>query len=320
MGDMTTALFYDERFLEHKTGTGHPERPDRLRALIAGLKEAGLLDRLTRPAFAPADRDILERLHTPAYVQRCFEECRSGMPFIDSPDSAVCPESAQIAQLAVGGVLEAVRQVMAGKVDNAFCAVRPPGHHAEARESMGFCLFGNVALAADYLTREYGLERVAVVDFDVHHGNGTQHLLEDRRDVFFVSLHEDPLVQFPGTGYANEVGKGDGEGFTLNIPLKSGADDATYQRAFEAQVLPELAAYRPQFLLISAGFDAAEQDPLGGMNVTTQGFAWMSQQLVDVAEAHCGGRLVSVLEGGYDLDALSRGGVAHVLALLESGA
>ncbi len=316
---MPTALIYDERFLDHKTGTGHPERPDRLRALMQGLESAGLMDDLTRPAFVPAELSILERLHTSKYVHRCFDDCINNVPFIDTPDSAVCPDSAEIAQLAAGGVLEAVRQVMAGTIDNAFCAVRPPGHHAEAHESMGFCLFGNVALAADALVRDHGLERVAIVDFDVHHGNGTQHLLEDRSDVLVISLHEDPAVQYPGTGYARETGRGAGEGYTLNIPLPSGSDDAAYQQAFDTQVLPKLVAYQPQFLLISAGFDAAVEDPLGGMNVTTEGFAWMSQTLVDAAREHCGGRLVSVLEGGYDLEALSRGVVAHVKTLMEAG-
>jgi len=316
---MTTALIYDERFLDHKTGTGHPERPDRLRAVMQGLDAAGLLGRLQQPAFPPAERDYLEHLHKPDYVQRCSDDCRRGMPFIDTPDSAVCRDSAEIAQLAAGGVLEATKRVMVGEVCNAFCAVRPPGHHAEAGESMGFCLFGNVALAADYLTREHGLKRVAIVDFDVHHGNGTQHLLEHRSEVFFISLHQDPTTLFPGTGFANETGKGAGEGFTLNIPLAPGGGDNVYQAAFESRVLPRLAEYRPDFLLVSAGFDAAVEDPLGEMNVTTAGFEWMSHRLVEAADAHCAGRMVSVLEGGYDLGALSRGVAVHVSALLDSG-
>lgn len=316
---MATALIYHDRFLEHDTRAGHPERPDRLRALMKGLDDAGLLETLVRPDFAPAERAYLERLHQPEYIQRCFDHCRGDAPFIDTPDSAICPASAEIAQLAAGGVLEATRQVMDGRVDNAFCAVRPPGHHAEARLSMGFCLFANVALAADYLTRELGLERAAVLDFDVHHGNGTQHLLEERSDILVISLHEDPAVQYPGTGYAHETGTGEGEGFTLNIPLASGSGDDVYQHAFEAQVLPGLNDFRPQCLLISAGFDAAVEDPLGGMNVTTDGFAWMSRRLVEIAREHCGGRLVSVLEGGYDLDALSKGVAAHIKTLIEAG-
>ncbi len=316
---MTTGLIYDERFLNHDTGAGHPERADRLRAMMRGLGDAGLLDRLTRIAFEPAGVEYVQRLHALGYVQRCLEHCREGRPFIDTPDSAICRESAGVALLAAGGVKAAAEAVMSGEVDNAFCAVRPPGHHAEAGESMGFCLFGNVALAADYLTSELGVERVAVVDFDVHHGNGTQHLLEGRSDVLFISLHQDPATNYPGTGYAHEVGTGEGEGFTLNIPLGVGGGDDEYREAFELQVLPRLAAYRPGFLLISAGFDAAAEDLLAGMNVSGEGFAWMSRCLVEAAGEHCGGRVVSVLEGGYDLGALSRGVVGHVSALVEAG-
>jgi acetoin utilization deacetylase AcuC-like enzyme len=316
---MTTCLIYDERFLDHKTGVGHPERPERLHAVMRGLEDHGLLDRLMRRAFDPADTAYVQRLHGPAYVRRCLDRCRDKVPFIDTPDSAICPASFDTALLAAGGVRAAVDAVMAGDADNAFCAVRPPGHHAEADESMGFCLFGNVALAADYLTQELGVQRVAIVDFDVHHGNGTQHLLEHRSDVLFISLHQDPATLYPGTGFAEETGRGEGEGFTLNIPLAPGGGDDIYRRAFESQVLPGLAAYRPRFLLVSAGFDAAVEDPLAGMNVTTGGFDWMSRRLVQAAGELCGGRLVSVLEGGYDFDALARGVAAHVGALLEAG-
>jgi len=316
---MATGLIYDERFLDHDTGEAHPERPDRLRAVMQGLDQAGLSDRLEQPAFPLADLEYIQRLHDPGYVQRCLEHCREGRPFIDTPDSAICPASADLALLAAGGVHKATAWVMNGSLDNAFCAVRPPGHHAEADKSMGFCLFSNVALAADSLTREHGVPRVAIVDFDVHHGNGTQHLLEHRNDVLFISLHQDPRSCYPGTGFAHETGKGEGEGFTLNIPLAPGGGDDVYQQAFDSSVLPRLAEYRPQFLLVSAGFDAAAEDPLAGMNVSTQGFEWMSRRLVQAAHEHCAGRLVSVLEGGYDLGALSRGAAAHVRALLEAG-
>jgi acetoin utilization deacetylase AcuC-like enzyme len=317
MFTMTTGLIYDERFLGHDTGEGHPERAERLCAVERGLREAGLWDRLTRIAFESAGVGYVQRLHDPVYVDRCLEHCREGRSFIDTPDSAICRDSAEVALLAAGGVKAAVRAVMAGEISKAFCAVRPPGHHAEADKSMGFCLFGNVALAADYLTGELGVERVAIIDFDVHHGNGTQHLLEDRSDVMFISLHQDPATNYPGTGYAKEIGAGRGEGYTLNIPLAQGGGDDVYMKAFGSQVLPRLAEYKPQFLLVSAGFDAAMEDPLAGMNVTTDGFAWMSRRLVEAASELCGGRLVSVLEGGYDLDALSRGVVAHVKVLLE---
>lgn len=316
---MTTGLIYDDRFLNHDTGPGHPERPDRLRAIVAALKSSGLWERVEHLAFETSTPSRMERLHSPAYVHRVIETCASGMPYIDVPDSAVCEASADLAMFAVGGVLRAVDAVMQGEIDNAFCAVRPPGHHAEMGRSMGFCLFGNVALAAESLIADHGLDRVAIVDFDVHHGNGTQHLLEDRADILFVSVHEDPVHQYPGTGFAHETGKGDGTGFTLNVPLAPGSGDAAYRAAFDDAIIPKLDAFAPQFVLLSSGFDAATADPLGGMNVTTPGFVAMTQQILAVANRHAAGRVVSVLEGGYDLDALAAGVCGHVAALLESG-
>ncbi|MEM1446998.1 MAG: histone deacetylase [Planctomycetota bacterium] len=315
---MATGFIYDERFLDHDTGPGHPERPDRLRAIVAGLRSAGLWDRLEHLAFEVATPSRIERLHSPAYVHRAIETCASGMGYIDTPDSAVCEASADLAMLAVGGVMRATDAVMQGEIDNAFCAVRPPGHHAEMGRSMGFCLFGNVALAAESLIADHGLDRVAIVDFDVHHGNGTQHLLEDRADVLFVSVHEDPMHQYPGTGFAHETGRGAGSGFTLNVPLAPGSGDAAYRAVFNKQIIPKLDAFAPQFVLVSAGFDAATADPLGGMRVTTPGFVEMTEQLLAVAHRHAAGRLVSVLEGGYDLDALAAGVCGHIGALLES--
>ena len=225
-----------------------------------------------------------------------------------------------IAALAAGGVLRATEAVVRGEVRNAFCAVRPPGHHAEADRSMGFCLFANAALAAEAAIADHGLERVAVVDFDVHHGNGTQHLLEHRPDVLFVSVHQHPDDCYPGTGYAREVGTGRGVGFTLNVPLPPGGGDAAYAAAFAEQIVPKLDAFAPQLVVVSAGFDAAAADPLAQMKVSTAGFAAMSGALLGVAERHADGRLVSVLEGGYDLAALSAGVGVHVGALLAAGA
>ncbi|MEM1109673.1 MAG: histone deacetylase [Planctomycetota bacterium] len=316
---MTTGLIYDERFLNHDTGRGHPERPDRLRAIVAAMRSSGLWHRLRHLEFDLATAARLERLHSPAYVHRVVEECASGLPYIDVVDSAVCEASAEIAMLAVGGVMRAVEAVMSGEVGNAFCAVRPPGHHAEAGRSMGFCLFGNVSLAAESLIADHDLKRVAIVDFDVHHGNGTQHLLEDRADVLFVSVHEDPQHQYPGTGFANEIGRGDGEGYTLNVPLAPGSGDEAYREAFAELVLPKLDEYAPQFLLLSAGFDAAAADPLGGMRVSTPGFVEMTRALLDIAKRHADGRVVSVLEGGYDLEALAAGVCGHVETMLEFG-
>ncbi|MEO1237910.1 MAG: histone deacetylase, partial [Planctomycetota bacterium] len=298
-----TGLVYDERFLEHDTGAGHPERADRLRAIVDRLRRDGLWDKLEHLEFGPASASRLERLHSPGYVHRVEEACAHGLAYVDTPDVAVCAASDGVARRAAGGVLRAVEAVMAGEVGNAFCAVRPPGHHAEAGRAMGFCLYANVALAAEALVEDHGLSRVAVVDFDVHHGNGTQHLLEGRADVLFVSVHEDPTQQYPGTGFTQETGRGAGEGFTLNVPLASGAGDAAWDAAFEAEVLPRLEAYRPEFVLVSAGFDAAAADPLGHLAVSNAGFVGATRRLVEVAQRHAGGRLVSVLEGGYDLEA-----------------
>lgn len=317
---MSTGLIYDARFLDHDTGPGHPERPDRLRAVERRLRADGLWERLMRLDFEAADEERLHRLHTPAYVRRVEAACGAGERYIDVVDSTICAESYGLAKLAVGGVLRAVAAVMDGEVDNAFCVARPPGHHAEADRSMGFCLFGNIALAAEALIADHGLERIAIVDFDVHHGNGTQHLLEDRPDILFISVHEDPRQLYPGTGFANEAGVGAGEGFTLNVPLPPGSGDAAYLRAFDEIVLPKLESFAPQFLLISAGFDAAAADPLAHMQVGTAGFRAMTERLVRTAREYAGGRLVSVLEGGYDLEALGAGVAAHVGVLLDTAA
>ncbi|MEM9882318.1 MAG: histone deacetylase [Planctomycetota bacterium] len=315
---MATGFVYHDRFLKHDTGPGHPERPDRLRAIVDGLRGDGSWDRLTHLDFDPAPASVLERLHSPGYVHRVFETCASGLSYVDTPDSAVCEDSAEIAALAVGGVLRAVEAVVRGEVGNAFCAVRPPGHHAEVGRSMGFCLFGNAALAADAAVRDHGLSRVAVVDFDVHHGNGTQHLLEDRADVLFASLHEDPNHQYPGTGFAHETGRGDGDGFTLNVVLPSGSGDNALLAAFNDAVAPRLDAFKPELLVFSAGFDAAADDPLGHLKVSPAGFNALASSLLDVAQRHAAGRVVSVLEGGYDLDALSAAVSGHVGMLLDA--
>jgi len=315
---LTTAISYDDRFLDHDTGPGHPERADRLRAIVHRLKCAGLWEAAAHPPLDAADAADLLALHDPAYVERVRGACAVDAPFIDTLDSAICAASFKVALLAVGAVCAAGDAVMRGEVDNALCLVRPPGHHAERDRSMGFCLFANAALAADRLVRHHGLDRVAIVDYDVHHGNGTQHLLEDRRDVLFISLHRDPRNFYPGTGFAHERGIGDGEGFTLNVPLPAGSGDAAYREAFEQQVIPALDDYRPQALIVSAGFDAAATDPLGGMRVSTQGFAWMSEQLVGAAKRHADGRVVAVLEGGYDLDALAQGVESLLRALLAA--
>lgn len=313
---MAIGLLHDPRFTEHDTGPQHPERPARLGAIGDRLTSTGLLDRLRPVEAVPADMGWVRRVHEQGYVDRLADACRAGAPFIDGPDSAIGPESCRIARLAVGGVLAAVDAVMSGRARRAFCAVRPPGHHAEHDRSMGFCLYNNVAIAAEYLLAGHGLQRVAVVDFDVHHGNGTQHTFERRADVLFVSLHEDPRWLYPGTGFAEEVGAGAGRGFTVNIPMAPGSGDAAYRRAFTETVLPRLATFAPEALLVSAGFDAAAADPLAHIELSAEAFAWMTARLCEAADGMCQGRLLSTLEGGYDLGSLADGVEAHVRALL----
>jgi acetoin utilization deacetylase AcuC-like enzyme len=311
---MTTGFIYCEDFLNHDTGPGHPERPDRLRAIVERLRMSHLWSSLAHLPFEPLDRTAIERVHEPVYLDRLIHACHSGAPYIDVPDSAICPRSYDVARLAAGGAVAAVDAVMAGSVRNAFCAIRPPGHHAERSESMGFCLLNNVALAADRLVSQHRLQRVAVVDFDVHHGNGTQHLFEHRDDLLFVSVHQQGI--YPGSGAAYEIGRDDGEEFTVNVPLPAGSGDDAYRAAFQQQVLPALARFQPQFLLISAGFDAAAADPLAHQRVSGDGFAWMTAALHHVGQEHCGGRLVSVLEGGYHLRSLADAVARHVAVLM----
>jgi acetoin utilization deacetylase AcuC-like enzyme len=313
---MATGLISSERFLEHDTGASHPERPDRLRAITQHLWQSHRWQRMRRLPFEPADMQWVERVHSRAYIGRVRAACEAGEPFIDAMDSAICPVSYDIAQLAVGGVLAAVDAVLMGQVRNAFCAIRPPGHHAEHDRSMGFCLFCNAAIAADYAIARHGLDRVAIVDFDVHHGNGTQHLLERRGDVLFVSLHEHPAYLYPGTGFAWERGEGEGMGATLNLPMPPRSGDDAYVRAMEQHVVPALTTFGPQLLIISAGFDAALDDPLAHQEVTAAGFRRMTGLLCEAAEQCCEGRLVSVLEGGYDLPSLVGGVEAHLDVLM----
>ncbi|MCE9590060.1 MAG: histone deacetylase [Planctomycetes bacterium] len=314
---MATGFVYSPRFLDHDTGRDHPERPDRLRAIVDRLKTHHIWDDLTHIPFGPAPLEWVERLHDRTYIERVKQACEAGERFIDTADSAISPASYEVALLAAGGAIAAADAVASGRVHNAFCASRPPGHHAERDRSMGFCLFNNVAIAAEYLIRHHGLSRITIVDFDVHHGNGTQHLFENRCDVLYVSLHEHPMHQYPGTGFTHERGVAGGEACTLNIPLDPGSGDGEYRRAVLDLVTPAIEKHRPDALLLSAGFDAVDGDPLGHMRVSPHGFQWMTRHLKRLAESLCGGRVVSILEGGYDLRLLAECVSLHLTALMQ---
>ena len=313
-----TGWIYDERFLQHDTGPNHPERPDRLRAIVAKMQSTGRSARVTPLPFGPATDEILRMNHSQHYIERVVHACAAAEPHIDTVDSAICEISEQIARLAVGGVIAAVDAVMAGEIDNAFCAVRPPGHHAEHEMSMGFCLYNNVAIAARHLRMAHGIERVLILDWDVHHGNGTQHSFEDDPSVFFCSFHEHPNFCYPGTGFPEETGRGAGRGMTLNICMMPGATDADYREQWEKQFEPAARAFRPQFILVSAGFDAHANDPLAGIKLTDEAFPWMASRIVELARDLCGGQLVCLLEGGYNLEALSTGVCNVVSAMLNA--
>ncbi len=297
----TVLLLSDPAFLKHNTGPGHPERADRLRAIEERLA-AEPLPGTTREEAKPAPAELVARVHEAAYLQR-IEALRGEWDELDA-DTPLSPGSVDAAYRAAGAAVGAVEAVVRGRARAAFALVRPPGHHAEAERAMGFCLFNNAAVAAAYARAELGCERVLVVDWDVHHGNGTQHIFEHRSDVLVFNTHQFPF--YPGSGSPTEVGFGEGAGFTVNVPMPPGLGDGDYVAAFRRVLVPVADAFRPDLVLVSAGFDAHRDDPLGAMNVTDEGFAALCGIAQDVARRHADGRIALLLEGGYDLDALAR--------------
>ena len=307
---MTTALIADPIFRDHLAGRQHPERPERFDAVLHGLNRAGLLNRMLLLEAREATADELLLCHTAEYLKTVRRDVESGRRYLSTGDTDVTPNSWEVAARAVGGVLNAVDAVLSGSARNAFCAVRPPGHHANAARGMGFCLFNNAAIAARYAQRHHGVERVVMVDWDVHHGNGTQDIFYRDPSVFFFSSHQWPL--YPGTGRADETGEGPGEGSTMNFPFPAGAGRREILGAVENHLLPAAARFQPGLVLISAGFDSRVGDPLGRFTLTDEDFADLTRAVMGIA----GGRVVSILEGGYNLDGLASAAAAHVGALL----
>lgn len=310
---------YSPVFLEHvtdlygHTGEAHPESPDRLKAVHGALEEAGLVAKMQRLEPVPATRAQLSLVHEPTLIDRVEALSAQGGGLLDE-DTVVSSGSLKAALLAAGAGITAVEAMAADTIDRAFLALRPPGHHATASRSMGFCLFNNVAVAAAHALNHTGAKRVAVVDWDLHHGNGTQDIFYARSDVLYISLHQHPL--YPGTGMQRETGEGEGQGSTLNIPLPAGAGDDVFLDKLRKIVVPALRRHAPDLLLVSAGFDAHAGDPLGSLEVTDEGYRKMTEVLVAAANELTGGKLISFLEGGYDLSALGRSARAHVEALL----
>jgi len=315
-----TGFLTSDKYLDHDPGAGHPERPHRLEAIWDRLEKGGLLKDLVCLEPRPAERAWVRGVHTAGHLERleaaqaqAREENR--LVWLDA-DTPVGPLSFDTALLAAGGVLEAVDAALDGRVEKAFCAVRPPGHHAEADGAMGFCLLNNIAIAARYLVEKHSLGRVLILDWDAHHGNGTQHIFEEDPAILYVSFHQFPY--YPGTGLPQERGRGMGEGTTLNLPMEAGSGDDHYLEVLDDRVAPVVAEYRPEFVMVSAGFDAHRHDPLCGLDVTRRGYEEMTRRLCDWAGEYAEGRLVSVLEGGYNLEELASSVEGHIQVMLDT--
>ncbi len=306
-----TGFVFHPIYLEHFTGSWHPERPDRLSTILEAVQTANLYEALAHLTPSACPEQYLGWAHTEGLIRSIKNLCGPTLQHIDM-DTVVSEKSFEAALFAAGAGITAADAILRGDVENAFCAVRPPGHHAESDRAMGFCLFNNIAVTARYLQRECGIRRVLIVDWDVHHGNGTQEIFYDDPAVLYFSAHQYP--HYPGTGSMQEGGVGTGETYTVNAPLKAGCGDKEYQQVFSKMLPPVADVFRPDFVLVSAGFDGHMNDPLASMQLTDDGYAWLTQMVLETAQKHCAGRLISMLEGGYG-KALGSSAVAHLEVL-----
>jgi len=308
-----TAVVFTPKYLTHKTGVGHPESPARLRVIMKELERSGLLQTgkcsLVEPEAASIEK--LKLVHESDYIQLVKRVCASGGGLLDLGDTVVSPESFEVALFAAGGALKAVDLVMAGKIRNAFALVRPPGHHAGPYYALGFCIFNNTAIAAAHLLRNFNLDRVLILDVDAHHGNGTQEIFYDDDKVLYISLHQDP-TDFPGTGFVDEVGEGKGLGYTVNVPFPLQIDDQIYLEAFNQIVIPIIRQYKPQFIVVSVGFDNHYSDSVASLSLSALSYVEIFGKVLELASKFCMGRMAAVLEGGYSRRFLGRLAVAVI--------
>ena len=309
-----TGVYRDRLFLEHDPGISHPESAQRLEVIYKALDQGNTADYFVFPEFSPVSTDILQLNHSSSLIKQVAATQGQSHNYLDA-DTQTSSRSYEAACLAVGALVDGINRIEQGELDNAFCLVRPPGHHAEQDRAMGFCLFNNVALAAHWAIQELGMQRILIFDWDLHHGNGTQKSFYDTDKVFYISSHQYPF--YPGTGAVIEVGNSAGAGHTVNIPLPGGEGDMEYARIVNELVLPVARTYKPELILISCGFDIYDGDPLGGMRVTSAGFAWMTRQMLSVAEEVCNGKLLVTLEGGYNLTAMRDGSLAVLAELCQ---
>jgi acetoin utilization deacetylase AcuC-like enzyme len=312
---MATAIIYSEKYLEHNLGSGHPERPERLKAIVEALMRAGYWSspnvRVVKPE--PAKREDIELAHDSEYVELIEKLSRFGKPL--DGDTPVNTNTFELALLAAGGAIKAGRSVMLGEARNAFALVRPPGHHAGRDFGGGFCYFNNLAIMVERLKREFKIKRVFVFDFDAHHGNGTQDIFYDDPSVLYMSTHQDGRTLYPGTGFVDEIGSGKGEGYTVNVPLPPGSSDAEYAGVMRELFVPLTEEFKPELFAVSVGMDAYVDDPLTQLELSAGAYGWLMRYVVDQAEKLCRGRVVLVLEGGYALDALADAAVRIVKVL-----